>query len=201
MSDPSTQSTPVAKVTAESVDPKYKQPFVDVNQLRDEPVPHRYVHGGFTGTNARFSFYFPLPEDYEGRFFQNTYPMALSEDIGPFPIAFDVATGNLGFTIASGAYYVQTNLGGADRMPPADPAVAAYRVNAAAAKYSRVLPSTCSVITAPTAISSAAAVALIKSSVPPRTRSGYGMGSCHTSSVRPTRSRACLPSVCMRFAY
>jgi len=34
---------------------------------------------------------------------------------------------------------VQTNLGGADRAPPADPAIAAYRVNAAAAKYSRVV--------------------------------------------------------------
>src|SRR4029077_4923743 len=48
-------------------------------------------------------------------------------------------TGNLGFTLDSGAYYVQTNLGGADRTPMADPAIAAYRVNAAAAKYSRVV--------------------------------------------------------------
>ena len=104
-----------------------------------EPVPHRYVHGGFKGTDARFSFYFPPKEHYEGRFFHNTYPMATTSDIGPFPIAFDVAIGDLGFTIASGAYYVQTNLGGADRAPPADPAIAAYRVNAAAAKYSRVV--------------------------------------------------------------
>ena len=104
-----------------------------------DPVPHRYVRGGFEGTDARFSFYFPPKDQYEGRFFHNTYPLATSSDIGPFPIQFDVAIGNLGFTIDSGAYYVQTNLGGADRMPPADPAIAAYRVNAAAAKYSRVL--------------------------------------------------------------
>jgi len=65
--------------------------------------------------------------------------MATTSDIGPFPIAFDVAIGDLGFTIDSGAYYVQTNLGGADRAPPADPAIAAYRVNAEAAKYSRVV--------------------------------------------------------------
>lgn len=39
----------------------------------------------------------------------------------------------------SGAYYVQTNLGGSDRTPMADPAIAAYRVNAAAAKFSRVI--------------------------------------------------------------
>ncbi len=128
------------RVTADSIDPKYGKPYVDVNELRSKPVPHRYVHGGFTGTGARFSFYFPPKEQYQGRFFHNTYPMALSEDIGPFPIAFDVSTGNLPFTIDSGAYYVQTNLGGTDRGGGmADPAIAAFRVNAAAAKYSRVI--------------------------------------------------------------
>ncbi|MFT3930772.1 MAG: PKD domain-containing protein [Spongiibacteraceae bacterium] len=126
-------------ITDDSIDPQYSEPYIDINELRDEPVPHRYVHGGFENTGARFSFYFPPAEQYAGRFFHNTYPLALSEDIGPFPIAFDVATGNLGFTLDSGAYYVQTNLGGSDRTPMADPAIAAYRVNAAAAKYSRVV--------------------------------------------------------------
>lgn len=134
------QEESVERVTADFIDPKYNKPYVDVNELRSEPVPHRYVHGGFTGTDAKFSFYFPPKELYQGRFFQNTYPMALSEDIGPFPIAFDVSTGNLPFTIDSGAYYVQTNLGGADRGGGmADPAIAAFRVNAAAAKHSRVI--------------------------------------------------------------
>jgi hypothetical protein len=128
-----------AFVTDDSVDTQYSEPYVDVNELRSEPEPHRYVHGGFKGTDARFSFYFPSEGRYQGRFFHNTYPLALSEDIGPFPIAFDVAAGNLGFTLDSGAYYVQTNLGGADRTPFADPAMGAYRVNAAAAKYSRVV--------------------------------------------------------------
>jgi hypothetical protein len=126
-------------VTEEYVDTKYGQPYIEVNEMRDEPVPHRYVHGGFEGSDARVSFYFPPADIYEGRFFHNTYPMALTSDIGPFPIAFDVAKGDLGFTFDSGAYYVQTNLGGADRIPPADPAIGAYRVNAAAAKYSRVI--------------------------------------------------------------
>lgn len=126
-------------VTGDSIDPQYSEPYIDINELRGEPISHRYVHGGFKGTDARFSFYFPSAERYEGRFFHNTYPLSLSEDIGPFPIAFDVATGNLGFILDSGAYYVQTNLGGADRTPFADPAMAAYRVNAAAAKYSRIV--------------------------------------------------------------
>jgi hypothetical protein len=131
--------SPSQRVDAESVDAQFNRPYVEVSEWREQPVPHRYVRGGFAGTDARFSFYFPPKDKYEGRFFHNTYPLATSSDIGPFPIQFDVAIGNLGFTIDSGAYYVQTNLGGADRMPPADPAIAAYRVNAAAAKYSRSL--------------------------------------------------------------
>ena len=131
------ESDSTVQVTEEYIDPKYSQPFVEVNELRDDPMPHRYVRGGFDGSDARFSLYFPRDDCYGGRFFHNTYPMALTSDVGPFPIAFEVATGDLGFTFASGAYYVQTNLGGADRVPPADPAIGAYRVNAAAAKYSR----------------------------------------------------------------
>jgi len=127
----------VLQVTEDSIDPIFNAPYVDVSELRGSPAPHRYVHGGFKGTDARFSLYFPPAAQYQGRFHHNTYPLAVSEDIGPFPIAFEVATGNLGFTLDSGAYYVQTNMGGAFRR--GEPSIAAYRVNAAAAKYSRVV--------------------------------------------------------------
>src|ERR1700756_5851732 len=98
--NPDDRDGPV-QVTGDSVDPLFSEPYIDVNEPRDAPVPHRYVHGGFRGTDARFSFYFPPPEQYEGRFHHNTYPLATSEDIGPFPIAFEVATGNLGFPLDS----------------------------------------------------------------------------------------------------
>jgi len=124
-------------VSEDWVDPLFNDPYIDLNEARDGTASHRYVHGGFKGTEARFSFYFPPADRYQGRFHHNTYPLAVSEDIGPFPIAFDVATGNLGFSLDSGAYYVQTNMGGAFRR--GDPSIAAYRVNAAAAKYSRVV--------------------------------------------------------------
>ena len=135
--DTLTADTP-EQMTADQSDPLYTEPYVEVNELRSGPVPHRYVHGGFRVTNARFSFYFPPDDRYEGRFFHNTYPLATSADIGPFPIEFEVATGNLGFTMDSGAYYVQTNNGGAFALGGSDPSVASYRANAAAAKYSRV---------------------------------------------------------------
>lgn len=126
------------QVSDDEADPMFTKPYVDVDELRTSPEPHRYINGGFEGTEARFSFYFPPAEKYEGRFHHNTYPLSTSEDIGPFPIdGFDVAAGNLGFTLDSGAYYVQTNMGGAFRGP--DPSIAAYRVNAAAARYSRVV--------------------------------------------------------------
>lgn len=127
------------KCTDRSADPLYREPYIIVNEHRDGAVQHRYVHGGFKGTPARFSFYFPSAEQYQGRFHHNTYPLADSADVGPFPIEFQVATGDIGFTIASGAYYVQTNNGGAFALGSADPSVAAYRANAAAAKYSRVV--------------------------------------------------------------
>jgi hypothetical protein len=129
------------QVTEDSFDPLFKDAYVLVNEWRDAPFSHRYVHGGFTGTDARFSFYFPSAERYEGRFHHNTYPLATSADLGPFPIAFDVAIGNLGFTLDSGAYYVQTNNGGRFDREARDLSVAAFRANAAAAKYSRVVAS------------------------------------------------------------
>ncbi|CAN7406123.1 hypothetical protein LJR219_002549 [Phenylobacterium sp. LjRoot219] len=136
---PSSADDANVAVTEASVDPLFNAPFIEVDEWRSEPAPHRYVHGGFKGTEARFSFYFPPPERYQGRFHHNTYPLAATSDIAPFPIAFAVATGDLGFTLDSGAYYVQTNNGSAFSRAAADPSVAAYRVNAAAAKYSRVL--------------------------------------------------------------
>src|SRR5262245_23770445 len=51
-------------------DPRFGAPFIDVVEWREQPVPHRYVHGGFENTHTLFSFYFPPAEKYQGRFFQ-----------------------------------------------------------------------------------------------------------------------------------
>jgi hypothetical protein len=125
-------------VTADCIDPRFNQPYVDIDEQRTTPVSHRYVHGGFTGTDARFSFYFPPPERYQRRFFQTTHQLLTSENTMP---------GNIGFAVASGAYFVQTNLGGVERATTTeqavfgklDPTIGGYRVNAEAAKFSRVM--------------------------------------------------------------
>src|SRR4051812_10634226 len=88
-------------VTADSEDPYFSQPYVDVREWRDEPrdapvfpgavttqhggpAPIKarplYVHGGFTGTDARFSCCFPPEEDYQRRFFQSTHQLLAGED-------------------------------------------------------------------------------------------------------------------------
>jgi hypothetical protein len=120
------------------VDDEFSQPYVDVDEWREAPVRHRYVHGGFTDTETRFSIYFPPPEQYRGRFFQHITPVPDSENLA------QSATGEedkVGFSIASGAYFVETDGGGTSGSPGSDvdPTIAAYRANAASAGHSRVI--------------------------------------------------------------
>ncbi|GAA3605612.1 hypothetical protein GCM10022419_108030 [Nonomuraea rosea] len=117
---------------------EFGKPYVDVDEWRDAPVRHRYVHGGFEGTETRFSIYFPPADRYEGRFFQHITPVPQSEHLAP---GLTGQEDKIGFAFDSGAYFLETNGGGASGGPgsDADPSIAAYRANAAAAQYSRVV--------------------------------------------------------------
>jgi hypothetical protein len=146
-------------VTAESVDPRFNQAYIDIREWRDEPndapvfpggittqhggaapfkARHLYVHGGFTGTDAKFSFCFPPEEEYEGRFFQATHQLLAGEE---------ATARNVAFALASGGYSVQTNMGGSENPRSAEGSgrgqvvttIRGYRVNAEAAKFSRVV--------------------------------------------------------------
>ena len=55
-------------------DELFKEPYIDKDEWRTEPVRHRYIHGGFKGTDTRFSFYFPSIEKYQGPFFPVYHP-------------------------------------------------------------------------------------------------------------------------------
>jgi hypothetical protein len=120
-------------------DTLFASPYVDLDEWRDKPVRHRYVHGGFKGTGARFSLYFPPEENYQGRFFQY---------ITPFPDTENLSQGasgeedKIGFAITHGSYFIETNGGGRiDFAKPGsnDPTLGAFRVNAATAQFSRVI--------------------------------------------------------------
>jgi hypothetical protein len=137
-------------ITEDCIDPRYNQPYIDVNAPGATPggVSYQYVHGGFTGTDARFSFYFPPAAKYQGRFFQFTYPLVSPGFAGlGLPASEDDLPANIEFSIASGGYDVHTNMGGTeaimstsdDLVRHLDPSQGAYRVNAAAAKFSRLV--------------------------------------------------------------
>ncbi len=129
-----------ARTPTAFTDLTYNEPYIDKDEWRDVPARHRYVHGGFVGTDARFSFYFPPQEKYRGHFFQLVTPIPMGENTS------EGATGEadfIGFALDSGAYFVRTNQGGiaATGSPgsPIDPTIAGYRVNAAGAQYSRIV--------------------------------------------------------------
>ena len=82
----------------------------------------------------------PPKEQFHGRFFQYVTPVPDSEYLSQTVQAGD---NNIGFAAASGAYFVETNGGGTSATAGpafnADPTIGAYRANAAAARYSRVV--------------------------------------------------------------
>ncbi|MET0662582.1 MAG: hypothetical protein ABWZ42_05570 [Ilumatobacteraceae bacterium] len=119
-------------ITVDMVDPELAEPYIDIDEPRTTTDPgthrtvsYRYVHGGFAGTDARFSLYFPSADDYQGRFFQHTYPTLAEEDAAP---------GTIVFSISNGAYVVSANNAGGVGVAPV---IGGYRVNAAAAKFSK----------------------------------------------------------------
>ena len=91
----------------------FGEPYVDVDEWHETPLPHRYVHGGFADSHTRFSFYFPPKEQYKGRFFQFleggsggnetllTSPMAAAMGSDPFQLVFEEL----------GGYLVESNQG------------------------------------------------------------------------------------------
>ncbi|MGP9746573.1 hypothetical protein [Brachybacterium sp. AOP29-B2-41] len=122
-------------------DALFSAPFVDIDEERTSPWPHRYVHGGFLGTDTRFSYYLPDSDAYEGRFFQHATPTPQSELLAQHPAPGE---DKVGFALASGAYFVETNGGGPEAAAPTvgeDQSVGAFRANAAAARFSRVVAS------------------------------------------------------------
>jgi hypothetical protein len=118
----------------------FGRPYVDRDEMRDKPVPHRHVHGGFTGTDTRFTFYFPARDSWRGRMFQ---PMegghAGHEDtFGGY--AGEVG-GGLTMVMRLGGYMVESNSGhiGDDIDPKAgdDPTLYGYRASIESARFSK----------------------------------------------------------------
>lgn len=115
-------------------DGQFANPYIDIDEWRNEPVRHRYVHGGFRGTETKFCFYYPEKEKFRNRFFHFLMPVQ-----GP-ETSVQGCQGEedmIGFSILHGAYLVQTNMGGVVNGGGDDTLM--YRCSANAAQYSRKL--------------------------------------------------------------
>ena len=121
-------------------DPYFGPPFVDVDEWRDSPVRHRYVHGGFEGTDTRFSFYLPPAEQFGGRFIHLIEGGSGGHEttaMSPFS-----SMAGIGFAISCGAYLVESNqghFGGDLSILRTEPTIHAYRASAQSARYSKVV--------------------------------------------------------------
>ena len=139
---PAAISSSVPPLYSPDHDPYFAHPYTDLDEWRDTPVRHRYVHGGFQGTETRFSFYFPPKEQYQGRFFQHITPVPDDENLAQkAPLNED---NKIAAAFEGGAYFVETNGGGKFDLGKMatmkhDPTISAYRANAASAAYSRVV--------------------------------------------------------------
>lgn len=123
-------------------DSQWDTPYVDIDKSAQRklpdgtPLPYRYIHGGFLGTDVRFSFCYPPKEQYEGRFYQFLSPFPGPEE----EIASMVLTGEddkIAFSLTHGAYYVETNMGSAAAFTNNPDNTMTWRSSAAAAEFSR----------------------------------------------------------------
>jgi hypothetical protein len=123
-------------------DKHFGQPYVDRDEWREEPYPHRHIHGGFRDCDARFTFYFPRAEEWQGRLIM---PMegahAGHEDF--FGGALGTALGGVPLTARLGGYMVETNMGhiGDDIDPKGgeDPTIYGWRAAVEGARFSKTV--------------------------------------------------------------
>lgn len=116
-------------------------PYIEVDEERVTPYPHRFVEGGFGDTTTRFAFYFPPKDEYQGRMFQ-----PLEGGNGGHVVTFGGGyLGEMFKTIEStarlGGYLVESNQGhiGDEFDPKAgdDPTLYGHRATAEVARFSK----------------------------------------------------------------
>jgi len=111
--------------------------YIDIDEWRDAPQRHRYVHGGFKDTDTRFSFYFPPTEGYAGRLLQTLEGgSGGSENTAAGAIGF----GALGLAFSCGAFLIESNQGhvGEDLSGlRGDASILGWRASAQSALYAK----------------------------------------------------------------
>ena len=122
-------------------DPFFGAPFIDSDEERDKPEPHRRIHGGFEGTDTRFLLHLPT-EGYTGRMFQPIFGAH-----GGMEDFFATPAGEMfgGFSVAVrlGGFMVESNQGHiGDTLDPKageDPQLYGYKASAETARFAKFL--------------------------------------------------------------
>ncbi|HEY9329165.1 MAG TPA: tannase/feruloyl esterase family alpha/beta hydrolase [Streptomyces sp.] len=125
-------------------DPAFGPAFIDVDEWRESPIPHRYLHGGFEGTETRFVMYLPERGAYLGRMVQElaggvggleAYPPAYLEKL--LRTAFDLGA----FVVASNQGWMLTperpGVGGPGL--PDDLTILSHRASAQTARHAKTV--------------------------------------------------------------
>jgi hypothetical protein len=124
-------------------DEYFGDPFLDTDEWREEDgVPFRYVHGGFSGTDTRFSFYFPPEEVYRDRFISWIEGGQGGSEVNGLMGARAMVGPTYGAEV--GAVIVESNQGhiGADLAGcGGDSSVLCWRASAESARYMKQLAS------------------------------------------------------------
>ena len=121
-------------------DPYFGQPYIDVDEQREAPYPHRHVHGGFADCDTRFAFYFPDQEEWQGRMYM---PLegAHAGNEEAFGGPMGELIGGLALTVRLGGYMAESNMGhiGDDIDPKAgdDPTLYGWRAAAETGRFSK----------------------------------------------------------------
>lgn len=126
----------------EVTDDFFGAPFIDVDEQHEQPTSHRYVHGGFEGTDTRFAFCFPPAQRYRSRLYQPLEGAnAGHENVNTGPLG--LVTGGLDMAFRLGGYTVESNMGHiGDVMDPKagpDPTIYGFRAAAESARFSKFL--------------------------------------------------------------
>jgi Tannase and feruloyl esterase len=113
-------------------DPFFGAPYLDADDERDEPVPHRRLQGGFENTDTRFLLHLPA-EGYEGRMFQPIFGAhGGMEDFFATPAG--EMFGGFSVVVRLGGFMVESNQGHiGDTLDPRageDPTLYGYRASA-----------------------------------------------------------------------
>ncbi len=125
-------------------DEQFSKGYIDMDEMRIREVgnglkiPYRYMHGGFEGTNVKFSYCFPEKENYEGRFYQYLSPFpGPEEELASLPVTGE--DDKVGFCLTHGAYYVESNMGSGAAFTNSADNTMTHRSSAATAEFSRVM--------------------------------------------------------------